>query len=140
MKTTLKIVCMYCNTDMGEKDGEGVEGTSHSVCDKCLKEQLVKLPSPPTKTCEVCGHTGTNVHEWPTYKDGRDKTEYQCNDYEACLSRKHNKKPANTITWAEARCPICKLMFSYIKDGYKPATCSKFACVQEYLHPELRNK
>jgi len=35
MKTTLKIVCMWCGKDMGEKDGEGVEGTSHSICEAC---------------------------------------------------------------------------------------------------------
>ena len=24
--------------DMGEKDGEGVSGISHSICDECFKE------------------------------------------------------------------------------------------------------
>ena len=93
-----------------------------------------------TKTCEVCGHQGTDVHEWPTYKDGRDRTEYQCDNYEACLTRKHNGRPTNQITWLEARCPICGLLYPYIEDGYKPATCSNFECVQKYLHPELRRQ
>lgn len=28
---------MYCGADMGEKDGKGVEGTSHGICEKCWK-------------------------------------------------------------------------------------------------------
>jgi len=32
----MKIVCAWCGKDMGEKDGEGVEGPSHSVCEECL--------------------------------------------------------------------------------------------------------
>lgn len=91
-KTILKVVCMYCETPMGEKDGEGVEGISASICRKCWKENFPDIPYPEdTKACEVCGHTGPDVHEWPTYKDGRDKTEYQCDDYEACLNRKYNQ-------------------------------------------------
>jgi hypothetical protein len=37
-KTVIKIVCMYCKKDMGEKDGEGMEGISHSICEDCIKE------------------------------------------------------------------------------------------------------
>jgi len=37
--TILKIECMYCHKDMGEKDGKGVEGTSHSICEKCWNER-----------------------------------------------------------------------------------------------------
>ena len=42
-----------------------------------------------TRTCEVCGHTGTDVHEYPTYSHslGRDTTQYQCDDIDACLER-----------------------------------------------------
>jgi len=36
--TVLKITCAWCGKDMGEKDGEGVEGISHSICDECFKE------------------------------------------------------------------------------------------------------
>ncbi len=32
----MKIVCAWCNKDMGEKDGKGIEGTSHSICQDCL--------------------------------------------------------------------------------------------------------
>lgn len=91
------------------------------------------------KTCEVCGHQGTDVHEWPTYKDGRDRTKYQCDDYKTCLTRKSNdNNTPNAIIWVEARCPICGLPYPYIQGGYKPATCNNFDCVQKYLHPELR--
>ena len=34
--TIIKTVCSYCDKDMGEKNGEGVEGVSHSVCKDCL--------------------------------------------------------------------------------------------------------
>ena len=33
--TKLKVVCAWCGADMGEKDGEGQEGISHGMCDKC---------------------------------------------------------------------------------------------------------
>ena len=39
-KTTLKIQCAWCGKDMGEKDGEGIEGTSHSICQDCLDKFL----------------------------------------------------------------------------------------------------
>ncbi|MBA7607533.1 hypothetical protein ES703_14692 [subsurface metagenome] len=44
--TVLKIVCMYCGENMGEKDGEGVEGTSHSICRKCWEERFPDWPYP----------------------------------------------------------------------------------------------
>ena len=31
----MKIVCSWCGKVMGEKDGEGIDGISHSVCDEC---------------------------------------------------------------------------------------------------------
>jgi ribosome-binding protein aMBF1 (putative translation factor) len=31
----MKIVCSWCGKLMGEKYGEGINGTSHSVCDTC---------------------------------------------------------------------------------------------------------
>jgi len=40
-------------------------------------------------TCEICGHTGLDVHEYP-YLDRNskeDSTRYECKDYEACLDR-----------------------------------------------------
>jgi hypothetical protein len=32
VKTVLKIVCPYCNTCMGEKDGQGVTGETSGIC------------------------------------------------------------------------------------------------------------
>jgi len=39
----VKTVCAWCGKDTGEKDGEGVEGTSHGICEECLEECLSKL-------------------------------------------------------------------------------------------------
>ena len=41
--TTIKVVCSYCNKEMGEKDGEGVTGVSHSICEKCQIIQRAEL-------------------------------------------------------------------------------------------------
>ena len=41
----MKIVCAWCGKDMGEKDGKGIEGISHSICPKCLVKLLVKVES-----------------------------------------------------------------------------------------------
>jgi len=38
----MKIVCAYCGKDMGEKDGEGIEGSSHGVCEQCFKKLKAK--------------------------------------------------------------------------------------------------
>lgn len=34
--TTLKIICAWCLKDMGEKDGEGVDGVTGGICKYCL--------------------------------------------------------------------------------------------------------
>ena len=52
MKTILKIVCMWCGREMGEKDGEGVEGTSHSICEACWYEHYPELGQYPDKPAE----------------------------------------------------------------------------------------
>ena len=31
----MKIVCAWCGKGMGEKNGGGVEGVSHTICEKC---------------------------------------------------------------------------------------------------------
>lgn len=33
--------------------------------------------------------------------------------------------------WLKANCPICGAEYEYLPK-YKPATCSKFRCLQEY--------
>ena len=34
----IKIRCAWCGKDMGERDGEGVNGLSHSICDECYED------------------------------------------------------------------------------------------------------
>lgn len=46
MKTILKIACMFCGGDMGEKDGQGVEGVSHSICESCWHDHFPRFPYP----------------------------------------------------------------------------------------------
>jgi len=40
VKTIIKIICAWCKCDMGTKDGKGISGISHGMCDKCFKEQM----------------------------------------------------------------------------------------------------
>ena len=35
MDKRLKIECAWCGRDMGERDGYGVEGVTHSICEQC---------------------------------------------------------------------------------------------------------
>ena len=35
---TIKVVCAWCYSYMGEKDGRGVEGISHSLCPDCMAD------------------------------------------------------------------------------------------------------
>jgi len=39
-RSLLKIVCAWCGKDMGEKEGQGIEGISHSICKDCLSRFL----------------------------------------------------------------------------------------------------
>lgn len=41
----MKIVCAWCGKDMGEKDSEGVNGVSHSICQECLAKLTEKEKS-----------------------------------------------------------------------------------------------
>lgn len=43
MKTILKTVCAHCRKPMGETDGEGIEGNSHSICEDCWYERYPGL-------------------------------------------------------------------------------------------------
>ena len=38
--TIIKIICGKCKIDMGEKDGQGMTGISHSLCPPCAKKTL----------------------------------------------------------------------------------------------------
>jgi len=37
------------------------------------------------------------------------------------------------IVWVEARCPVCKMKFSFIKSIYIPKTCNNYDCAREYV-------
>lgn len=41
----MKIVCALCGKDMGEKDGKGVEGVSHTFCEECFAKLMAKVES-----------------------------------------------------------------------------------------------
>ena len=56
------------------------------------KHSDISLQKIVVRTCEICGHTGEDVHEYPTYKCGHDITSYQCDDIAACLSKKEAKR------------------------------------------------
>lgn len=47
------------------------------------------------RTCEVCGHEGTDVHFYPTYSKelDRDTLELQCEDITSCLKRYYAGTP-----------------------------------------------
>lgn len=34
-KTVLKLICMLCGKEVGEKDGEGQSGNTSTVCPEC---------------------------------------------------------------------------------------------------------
>jgi len=53
-KTILKIVCMDCGADMGEKNGEGVEGVTSSLCEKCWEKRFPGEPY-PREACRCSG-------------------------------------------------------------------------------------
>ncbi len=38
----IKIICAWCGKDMGEKEGEGIEGVSHGMCNECAAEVQAK--------------------------------------------------------------------------------------------------
>ena len=41
--TVIQIVCSFCGKDMGQKDGEGVTGISHSICGECKKKLMYSI-------------------------------------------------------------------------------------------------
>ncbi len=34
---TIRVICQFCRCDIGVKDGQGVTGTSHGICERCLR-------------------------------------------------------------------------------------------------------
>ncbi len=51
----MKIVCAWCGKDMGEKNGKGVEGISHSICQECLARLTAKVESKSSTGSEQDG-------------------------------------------------------------------------------------
>lgn len=39
----MKVICMDCRKDLGEKDGHGVEGVSHGLCDECYEQRKTEI-------------------------------------------------------------------------------------------------
>ena len=38
----MRVVCAWCNKDIGEKDGEGVWGVSHGLCRECFDKVMAE--------------------------------------------------------------------------------------------------
>lgn len=38
----MKIVCAWCDKDMGEINGGGVDGVSHTICEKCSAKLIAE--------------------------------------------------------------------------------------------------
>lgn len=36
----IRVICMDCHKDLGEKDGKGVDGVSHGLCDECMDKRI----------------------------------------------------------------------------------------------------
>lgn len=47
---TLKIVCAWCNKDMGEKPSQQ-SGITHGICESCKQKALKKLEQKKNKKC-----------------------------------------------------------------------------------------
>lgn len=41
--STIKIQCAYCGCEIGEKEGNGSEGISHSICEPCYRKEALNL-------------------------------------------------------------------------------------------------
>jgi len=41
----MEIVCAWCGKYLGEKDGGGVEGVSHAICEGCLDKVVAVAES-----------------------------------------------------------------------------------------------
>jgi len=39
----MKVICAWCKKQLPDKDGKGIEGTSHGMCPECLEKELKKL-------------------------------------------------------------------------------------------------
>ena len=39
----MKVICAWCGKDLGSKEGNGIEGTSHSICDRCADKLVLEM-------------------------------------------------------------------------------------------------
>lgn len=53
---TLKITCAWCDKDMGEKDGQGISGISHGICQDCY-DRITAGTAKPTPLAFVLGNS-----------------------------------------------------------------------------------
>ena len=49
----VKVTCAWCGKDMGEKDGRGVEGVSHGICEECQKKHFPAMDIPEPYALQV---------------------------------------------------------------------------------------
>ena len=56
------IVCAWCGKKLGEKDGQGVEGTSHGICDSCL---LHHFPHVYEQVHDIIGGPVDDIYQFP---------------------------------------------------------------------------
>ena len=43
----MKIRCAWCGKEMGDKDGEGIEGVSHGICNSCFDKMKKREKAQP---------------------------------------------------------------------------------------------
>ena len=66
----LKIFCVYCEKDMGEKGGQGIEGDTTSICRQCWKEHHSQWPYPADEHKDGNGNTSRTMERLQRYKRG----------------------------------------------------------------------
>ena len=49
----MKVICAWCGKDMGEKDGKGVEGVSHGICEDCVNKYFPEITIPEPRAFKV---------------------------------------------------------------------------------------
>jgi len=53
MSKKMQVVCAWCGKPMGEKDGKGVEGVSHGICEECYKKHFPAMDMPESYALAV---------------------------------------------------------------------------------------
>ena len=62
MVQTIIVKCAWCGKDIGAKDGEGVSGISHGICEECLEKELSKLDKIEKKPMPKHGRNIGNIY------------------------------------------------------------------------------